>query len=59
MKPLTRKINRRMIIIYYALALIFVAIGVYKSKPSYYLVAVLLFCLALLRKYWLDKKLVE
>jgi len=56
-KTLTKERNRKIIIIYYLIALVFVIIGLYGNKPRFYIIAVALFLLGLFRKFWLEKKL--
>jgi len=58
-KPLTKAQNRKRIIMYYALALIFVFIGLIFRNPTFYVVAIAFLFLAMLRKYWLMKRLKE
>jgi len=56
-KTLTKERNKKFIIIYYALALIFVIIGIFIKDPRWYIIAVAFLLLASYRKYWLMKKL--
>jgi len=58
-KTLTKAKNRKFIIVYYALALIFVTIGVFLRDARWYIIAVVFLGLALIRKYWLMKRLKE
>jgi|TARA_B100000315_G_C14148580_1_gene394649 4-hydroxybenzoate polyprenyltransferase len=57
LKTLTKKRNKKIIIVYYVLALVFVSIGLYQDNPRFYIVAVVILGLALFRKYFLMKKL--
>ena len=56
-KTLTKDRNKKFILAYYALALIFVTIGLFQKNPQWYIVAIVLIVLASYRKYWLMKKL--
>ncbi len=56
---ITKARNKKTIIVYYALALIFVLIGLYLKNPQWYVVAVAFLLGALFRKYWLMKRLKE
>ena len=56
-KTLTKERNRKIIIIYYLIALVFAVIGLYGNKPRFYIIAVAFILLALFRKFWLEKKL--
>ena len=58
-KTLTKEKNRRFILVYYVLALIFVSIGLFSKNPQWYIVAITLFILASVRKYLLMKRLKE
>ncbi|HJN56562.1 MAG TPA: hypothetical protein QGI22_01205 [Candidatus Woesearchaeota archaeon] len=50
--------NKRKIIIYLSLALIFIIIGMYNNNDlRWYILAVVLIILVLFRKYWLMKRL--
>ncbi|MAH32767.1 hypothetical protein CL615_00485 [archaeon] len=49
--------NKRKIIIYLSLALIFIIIGMYNNDLKWYILAVVLIILVLFRKYWLMKRL--
>ncbi len=57
MKPVTKSRNKKTIIVYYSLALIFVSVGLYFKDPRWYIIAVAFLLLTLFRKYWLMKKL--
>ncbi len=57
MKPVTKEVNKKRIIIYYSLALIFASIGLYFNDPMWYVVGVTFILLALFRKFWLMKRL--
>lgn len=59
MRTLTKKTNRKIIMVYYVLALVFAAIGIYNNDSRYYVIAVVILALALFRKYWLMRKLKE
>ena len=56
-KTLNKARNRKFIIVYYALALVFVAIGLIFINPTFYVMAVAFIILASIRKYWLMKRL--
>jgi len=56
-KTLTKEKNRKTIIVYYALALISVSIGLYSNNAKWYIMAVAFILVAMFRKYWLMKKL--
>jgi len=58
-KTLTKERNRKIIITYYLIALVFVVVGLYGNKPRFYIIAVAFIGLALFRKFWLEKKLKE
>ena len=57
LKTATKAGNRKTIMVYYALALIFGSIGLYQNNSRWYVIAVVFLGLALFRKYWLMKKL--
>jgi len=57
MKQLTKSMNKRKIIVYYSLALIFVIVGLYLKDTKWYIIAVVFLGLAMFRKHWLHKKL--
>jgi len=59
LKPLTKARNKRKIIIYLSLALIFTSIGMYKNDSNWYIVAFVLILLVLFRKYYIMKRLKE
>jgi len=59
MTPTTKAKNKKAIIIYYSIALIFVSIGLFTSNAQWYIIAVAFLSLAMFRKYWLMKKLKE
>ena len=50
-KPITKARNRIIIIVYYALALIFVSVGLYNNNSRWYVIAVALMLLATFRKH--------
>jgi len=56
-KPVTKEINRKKIMIYYAAAIIFVSIGLYTDQYLWNVVGAAFLGLALLRQYWLMKRL--
>jgi len=56
-KTITKENNRKFIIFYYVLALIFVLIGLFSKNPQWYIIAVVFILLAFFRKFWLMKKL--
>ncbi len=56
-KTITQSRNKKFIIAYYSLALIFVGVGLYLNDSRYYIIAVVFILLASFRKYWLMKKL--
>ena len=57
LKPISRERNKKTIMIYYSLAIIFISIGLYQKNSIWYAVAVAFLLLALFRKYWLMKRL--
>jgi len=58
-KPITKEQNRKTIIVYYLIALVFVIIGLYGDQPGFYIVSIALLLLGLFRKFWLEKRLKE
>lgn len=56
-KTLTKERNRKFIIIYYLIALVFVIVGLYGDNPRFYIIAVALILFAFFRKFWLEKRL--
>jgi|TARA_B100001971_G_scaffold204555_1_gene220839 heme O synthase-like polyprenyltransferase len=56
-KTTTKARNKKTIIVYYVIALIFVSIGLYLNNAQLYVVAVAFLLGALFRKYWLMKRL--
>jgi len=56
---MTKQHNKRMIMIYYAIALVFVSFGLYLKNETWYVVAVVFLGVAMFRKYWLHKRLKE
>jgi len=56
-KTITKERNKKFIMAYYSLALIFVLVGLYLKQAEWYVIAVAFLLLALFRKYWLIKKL--
>jgi len=57
MKPLTKKHNQRMIVVYYVLALIAALVGLFLKDTRWYIISVVFLFLAIFRKYFLMKKL--
>jgi len=58
-KTITKANNQKKIIIYYSIALIFLAIGFFTDNNQWTYFALVIIGLALFRKYWLDKRLKE
>jgi len=58
-KTITKESNKKRIMIYYVLALIFVSIGMIFRNTTFYVAAVAFLGLGLIRKYWLMKRLKE
>ena len=56
-KTTTQARNRKAIIVYYALAPIFVSIGLFTQNAQWYVIAIVFLGLALVRKHWLMKRL--
>ncbi len=56
-KTITKANNKKSIMVYYSLALIFVSIGLFTRKGTWYIIAIALMLLASFRKYWLMKRL--
>jgi len=59
MKPITKERNRKTIMIYYAIAIIFISIGFYTKNIQWHFVAFFIFGFALFRKYILMRRLKE
>jgi len=59
LRPTTKAKNKRAIMVNYALAIIFISIGLYTERTIWYWGGIILFSLALYRKYWLMKRLKE
>ena len=57
LKPISKEQNKRSIMIYYGIALIFLSIGFYTKKPIWNLYAFVILGLALFRKHWLMRRL--
>jgi len=57
MKLITQKHNKLGYLALLVMALITAVIGLVYSQPVFYLVTVVLICLALFRRYWLGKRL--
>jgi len=58
-KQITKERNRKSIMVYYAIALIFILIGFYTKNIQWIFLALVIFGLALFRKYFLMKRLKE
>tara|TARA_Y100000310_G_scaffold217822_1_gene218909 strand:- start:6239 stop:6424 length:186 start_codon:yes stop_codon:yes gene_type:complete len=58
-KTITKERNKKRIIMYYILALIFFGIGAFLRDSKWYILAGVFLSLALIRKYWLMKRLKE
>jgi len=58
-RTITKAQNKKRIMVYYVLAIIFVTIGLIFRNPTFYVVAVAFLGLALIRKHWLHKRLDE
>jgi len=58
-KTISKSNNQKKIMIYYAFALIFLAIGFYTDDNKWSLFALVIVGLAMFRKYWLMKRLKE
>ncbi len=56
-RTISKARNRKTIIVYYVVALVFVSIGLYLKNAQWYVVAVAFLLGALFRKYWLMKRL--
>jgi len=56
-KTITKTKNKKFIIAYYALALLFVGIGLFRQDPQWNILAIAFLFLAFFRKYWLMKRL--
>ena len=56
-KPITKERNRKFIIVYYTLALIFVSIGLFTKNATWYVMAIAFIILASIRKFLLMKRL--
>ncbi|MCH8003163.1 MAG: hypothetical protein IH934_00895 [Nanoarchaeota archaeon] len=57
LKTITKARNRKTIMIYYAIAIIFISIGFYTKNIQWHFLAFVIFGIALFRKYWLMKRL--
>jgi len=55
-KPITKAQNNKTILVYYALAIIFLSIGLYTGKATWNVVGVFFLGLALFRKYFFDEE---
>ena len=58
-ETITKAKNRKFIMIYYAIALIFVFIGLFTGNATWYVMAAAFMILASIRKFFLMKKLKE
>jgi len=58
-KPITKEGNKKRIMIYYVVSIIFISIGMLTGRPTWYIVGLLVLVLALFRKYWLMNRLKE
>ena len=58
-KPINKERNRKTIMIYYAIDIIFISIGFYTKNIQWTFLALVIFGLALFRKYFLMKRLKE
>ena len=58
-KPITKERNQKTILVYYALAIIFLSIGLYTQHYIWSVMGVAILGLALFRKYILMKRLKE
>jgi len=56
-KPITKERNRKTILVYYLLAIIFVSIGLYTQKYTWNVVGAAFLGLGLFRKFFLMKRL--
>ena len=56
-KPITKERNRKTIMVYYALAVILIGVGLYTEQLKWYIMAATFLGVALFRKYWLMKRL--
>ena len=50
-KTITKSRNKKAIMVYYAVSIIFASIGLYTNKSSWYIYAAVILGLALIRKY--------
>jgi len=58
-KPITKERNRKTILVYYALAVIFISIGLFTGRSTWNVIGAAFLGLALFRKYFLMKRLKE
>ena len=56
-KPITKAQNKKRIMMYYSLTIIFASLGLVIRNTTFYVIAVAFLGLALFRKYWLMKRL--
>jgi len=59
LKLISKEKNRRKIIVYYSIALIFFSIGFYTKNIQWTYFGLVIMGLAMFRKYWLMKRLKE
>ena len=59
LRPTTKAKNKRIILINYAIAVIFFSVGMYTGRSIWYVGSIVLVSLSLFRKYWLMKRLKE
>ena len=57
MKTITKEQSKKAIMVYYSLTIIFISIGLYTKQSMWYVVGVIFLALALIRKYWLMRRL--
>jgi len=58
-KPITKERNRKTILVYYALAIIFISIGLFTKQFTWNVMGIAILGFALFRKYFLMKRLKE
>jgi len=59
LKPTTKARNKKTIMVYYAISIILISVGLYTKQSKWYIMAAAFLGVALFRKYWLDKRLKE
>jgi len=57
LKPITKEKNRKKMMVYYSIAIIFILIGFYTKNIQWHYFAFVILGMALFRKYWLMKRL--